>query len=110
MLIRLQQFDEALAALKKAVAIEPNAAAYQQIGRILLLQKQPSLALPYLQQALQLQPDNPGLYFDLARTWFLQGDLPRANQAIQFVLQNAPDFPNAQQLAHIITSAIKQQP
>ena len=110
MLIRLQQFDEALAALKKAVAIEPNATSYQQIGRILLLQKQPSLALPYLQQALQLQPDNPGLYFDLARTWFLQGDLPRANQAIQFVLQNAPDFPNAQQLAHIITSAIKQQP
>ena len=72
------QLDSAIAEMKKAVTMEPeNVLAQMFVGEWLLLQNNPAAAVPYLEQARQLEPDYGAIRHNLALAYLGAGQ-PKA--------------------------------
>jgi membrane associated rhomboid family serine protease/cytochrome c-type biogenesis protein CcmH/NrfG len=73
-LAKAGQMDSAIAEMKKAVGMEPeNVLAQMFVGEWLLLQNNPASAVPYLEQARQLEPDYGAIRHNLALAYLGAG-------------------------------------
>ena len=79
----LAEFEEAKAALAKAVEQRPNYAMAQiAFGNLLLVGHQPALAVEHLEKARQLDPQNPAVFAHLAVAYRQLHRQPDADAAL----------------------------
>lgn len=87
-----EDFTGARQALDKALQLDPRSLPANAF-MALYWQRQgtPAQALPYLQQAASLEPDNPLWLVALGQVYAAQGDLPLAQQYYEKAVTLAPD-------------------
>lgn len=96
------QPDRALAAVRRAIEIRPQAGYYQLEAELLGRAGDPAGALAAIQKALALSPDNPSLLESLAVAHAEAGDPDTAARILQRVDVAQPDNPAiAEQLAYL---------
>jgi len=61
----LGRYDEAEKALRRAIAIQPSAAAYSNLGFCFFLRRQYAAAVPWFEKATELQPNDDKLWRNL---------------------------------------------
>jgi adenylate cyclase len=75
-----------LASFQEAIRIDPNfARAYAQAANALVFVGKPAEAIPMVEQALQLSPNDPAIgvfYWVKGRAYFTLGDYPKAIEAL----------------------------
>ncbi len=82
----------ALRLLNEAVAHCPNAEGVQlEMGLALMAAGRVGEALPYLQKAVELAPDNPTNYEELAKAQFRLNDQPGGAATVKIGLERAPE-------------------
>ena len=72
--------------------------ALTNLGNALGRQDRPGEALPYLQRAVAMEPDNPHAYFGLALVHLSQGRVGEAREQLEAVLRLDPAAENASRL------------
>jgi len=78
------EFEEARAVLEKSIAERANYPSSQlALGRLYLLANRASDAITHLEIARRLNPSNPAVYSNLAGAYRRQGDLPKAQEALE---------------------------
>jgi predicted Zn-dependent protease len=78
------EFEEARRALEKSVAARANYPSSQlALGKLYLMDKGTSAAITHLEIARQLNPSNPAVYSNLAAAYRKQGDLSKAQEALE---------------------------
>ncbi len=88
---RLGQFDEALPALEKALALDSyNIRVQAQIGEVRMMQDQPQKAMPYLRAAVKANPRDRRSRMYLARALADAGQLGDAIRLLEAV-ESDPD-------------------
>ena len=95
---RLQKrHDEAIAAARKSVELDPNHAdGYAQMAFALTYAGQPKEALGAMQKAMRLNPRHPFVYkWIVGHAQFLMGQYEEAAQRFENVLKRNPHFPVA---------------
>jgi len=81
-LLRLSRSEEALAALKKALEVDPdNAGTYVQLGRLNYTSKKYAESRLMLEEAIQINPFNPQIYRLLTEVYAALGEENKAKQA-----------------------------
>lgn len=68
--VDLEQYDEAIAAFEKAIAIAPTLASYELLGECYRVKKKYDLAEESLRDALRLGPTEYNVYVRLANVYF----------------------------------------
>jgi len=64
-------------------------------GRIMLERGMPAQAIPFLQQSHKIHPESPEPAFELGRAYIGQGDLKKAQAALQDVIKVNVNYPGA---------------
>jgi len=91
-LTSLDSLPEALEMYQQAIAAEPeNPEAQRGAGVVLLLQKNWADAIPYLEKAVQLEPENIQGHIWLAQAYSNSGDLNRAKDEFNRVFEIDPN-------------------
>jgi Flp pilus assembly protein TadD len=90
------QIDQATTAYQTAIAWQqssgvPDPQPYLDFGVMLLEHGKPDQALPLLQKAVALGPQNPRAHEQLGKTWKLLRNLPNADAEMQAAIRLAPD-------------------
>ncbi|MBI2534344.1 MAG: tetratricopeptide repeat protein, partial [Deltaproteobacteria bacterium] len=81
-LIQLSRSEEALAALKKALDVDPdNAGTYVQLGRLHYASKKYPESRSMLEVAIQINPFNPQIYRMLTEVYAAVGEPNKAKEA-----------------------------
>ena len=81
-MLRLSRSEEALAALKKALEVDPdNAGTYVQLGRLHYAAKKYTESQSMLEEAIQINPFNPQIYRLLTGVYAALGEANKAKQA-----------------------------
>jgi tetratricopeptide (TPR) repeat protein len=77
------RYEEGIAALEKAVAMDPNAAlSHQFLGTALRFAGRPEEAIPVIKKAIRLEPFTPGIYYqNLGLCYLLNGECEEAVKA-----------------------------
>ena len=95
-----KQYDRAIAECERAVSLDPNSAEnIFRLGQILNFAARPKEAIPYLQNAIRLNPLPPATYFvHLAVSYRESGQYEKAIEASKKALQREPNgqFPYIQ--------------
>lgn len=79
--LQARNFDEALTGAKSILSANPNSPkANKLVGVVLLDQQKATDALPYLQKALQLAPDDPAVHALLVQTYAQSGDKAKRDE------------------------------
>ncbi len=77
--LRSGKMDEATAAYKKAIELNPgNAAVYQQLGQMEAGNQNWESAQSYFAKAIELDPDNPDLSYNIGVTYYNQQQYVKA--------------------------------
>jgi adenylate cyclase len=108
----MRQYEKAIAAGKRAIELEPNAAIfYGGLGLTLSLAGRPDEGIRYLNQGIRLNPFPPHWYFThLSRCYILKGQYEDALTAIKKAIHLSPDAPvNHIQLAAIYALLDRQE-
>ena len=82
--VDLEQYDEAIAAFEKAIAIAPTVTSYDLLGDCYRVQKKYDLAEESLRDALRLDPTEYNVYVTLANVYF-------DNEKYDLALENLPE-------------------
>jgi predicted Zn-dependent protease len=106
LLYQQQKLDEALDVLSDAAKIEENALVFKMIGMIYLSRANPA-GIQYLEKAAQAEPGDIETLYLLAQGYVMAKNFARADAAIQKVLRQKTDFPEAQKLAAYISQKNK---
>lgn len=78
------EFEEARAALERSVAERANYPSSQlALGKLYLMDNRATAAIIHLEIAGQLNPGNPAVYSNLAAAYRKQGDLRKAQEALE---------------------------
>jgi Flp pilus assembly protein TadD len=93
------RIGEAANAYQTAIAWQQGAAVqdpqpYLDFGMMLLQQNSPNQALPLLQKAVALDPQNPRAHEQLGQAWEQLRNLPNADTEMQAAVNLAPDIPS----------------
>lgn len=87
-----KEYDQALAALKKVIELDPrNARAYSAAGQMLMQMDSSADAIAFLQHAVKLDPKNPIALQNLGQACQNAGKPEESNQAYQALLQLEPE-------------------
>ena len=79
--LQARNFDEALTGAKSILSANPNSPkANKLVGVVLLDQQKATDALPYLQKALHLAPDDPAVHALLVQTYAQSGDKAKRDE------------------------------
>jgi tetratricopeptide (TPR) repeat protein len=91
----LNKQDQAREAFQQAIAWQGDKLVNPQpllnLGTLLIEQQQPEKALPLLEKAVALAPENPTIHEQLGVAYAAQNDLPRAQSELQAAVKLAPD-------------------
>jgi tetratricopeptide (TPR) repeat protein len=92
--------EEALTAYKTAIewqsgAAEKDAEPFIDLGTLYLEQNRPKDALPYLQQATQVAPQDPKGHEKLGKAFLVLEELPQAQSELEKAIALAPDVASA---------------
>jgi lysophospholipase L1-like esterase len=98
--------EEAETALRRAVAINPTAAALAQLGTRAGQRREIAQAIFLFQQSLALEPNQPDVLYKLSLAYGMQRDLPNAREAALRLAQIAPGYPRLREL--LSTLGIRQ--
>ena len=93
---RAEQLSSRLDAmsLRSALLLEPDNAGYaHDLGRYLFLAQDAQSATPYLQRAVDLNQFVARFWFDLAAAYYVAGDLPGQQHAIEQATASDPRTP-----------------
>ena len=90
--------DEAEAALRQAVAINPSAPALALLGTRAAQRREIPQAISFFRQSLALQPNQPDVLYKLALAYGISRDLPNAREAALRLAQIAPGYPRLAEL------------
>jgi Flp pilus assembly protein TadD len=89
-----RQFDEAIAAYRKSLSIDPNNPfAWNNLGNLLKRAGHLADAIDALKEAIRLKPDWADAQSNLATTYISQGDTNSAEKQFDSALALAPDHP-----------------
>jgi len=91
------RIEEATIAYKTAIAWQQSLGVqdpqpYLDFGMMLVQQGKPAEALPLLQRAVALGPQNPRAHEELAQTWKQLHNLPNADAEMQAAIRLAPEI------------------
>ena len=90
----LSRLEDAATAYKTAIGWEASKpdvpAPYLGLGRVLLKQNRPAEALPYLRQAVQMEPAVADAHEELGKAYSALNDLPAAQQEVEKAIELAP--------------------
>jgi Flp pilus assembly protein TadD len=89
-----RQFDDAIAAYRKSLSIDPNnSLAWNNLGNLLKRTGKLSESVDALREAVRLKPDWADPQCNLATTFIAQGDIDSAEKLFDAALALAPDSP-----------------
>jgi Flp pilus assembly protein TadD len=89
-------YTKAITQYRKAIAVDHSfVEAYHRLGLLLSSVGRHQDALPHLQRAVQLQPDNPMLLNNYGFELLLNQRWPEATQQLTHAVNLKPDFPRA---------------
>lgn len=109
MLIKAKQFHRALPILYESLKVEETAFANKWIGQILLDRGKLDEAMPYLNKALQVTPNDPQLLFNLGGAHALRNEFDQALALLKKLERIQPDFPGARDLIQQIQKVMHGQ-
>ncbi len=88
-----KRYDEALANLKKALAVAPDhVEALYYTGVAYAAQRQPERAVPVLERARAKSPNDPAIAFQLGLAFFAQQQYDRAQPLFEEVFKTNPEL------------------
>jgi tetratricopeptide (TPR) repeat protein len=88
LLAGMGRFPEAIAILDRGIALNPVSSAIQAaMGRVLVWQKNYDAAIPHLQKALEIDPENAIADLFLGEAYEVKGDFPKALAATEQYLR-----------------------
>jgi tetratricopeptide (TPR) repeat protein len=88
LLAGMGRFPEAIAILERGITLNPLSSAIQgAMGRVLVWQKNYDAAIPYLQKALEFDPENAIADLFLGEAYEVKGDFPKALAATEQYLR-----------------------
>jgi tetratricopeptide (TPR) repeat protein len=92
----LGQWDRAIEALRRAVALRPgDSHAFADLGKVLLQRQQVTDAVQALERAVALDPGLPQAHSTLGLAALAQGDAGRAEQRLREAIRLQPDLAEA---------------
>jgi tetratricopeptide (TPR) repeat protein len=112
MYTQLQDYDRAYDRLMKSMALEPTAEACKIIGAIWLHRQLPAQSVPYLQRALQLEPNNGQTAYNLTKAYLQLGQLDNARAAFAQLERLMPASAKVEQLKtslNALSTSIKNE-
>ena len=77
--------------LRRAIALEPGAAAYRELGRAYAAMGKPAEAEETYREAIRLRPDAWSSYWDLGVFYYTRARYPEAASQFRAVIRLAPD-------------------
>jgi predicted Zn-dependent protease len=90
--LRLNEYQEATAAVERALELKPNwDAASQQYARVLVVQGKTVAAMDYLNRLIAKQPDSMGHRLFYARLLMEQERLPEAYEQFKIITKHQPE-------------------
>jgi tetratricopeptide (TPR) repeat protein len=92
---RSGRLDESILQYEKATELQPDMPISSYVGRLLLEQKRPDDALPWLQRALAMQPDNAQVHRDLGNVLLQKGRVDLAIAHCRRAIELEPNDPQA---------------
>jgi tetratricopeptide (TPR) repeat protein len=88
LLAGMGRFPEAIAILERGITLNPLSSAIQAaMGRVLVWQKNYDAAVPHLQKALEIDPENAIADLFLGEAYEVKGDFPKALAATEQYLR-----------------------
>jgi tetratricopeptide (TPR) repeat protein len=102
---QMQDYDRALDRLVKSIALEPTAEACKIVGAIWLNRQQPEKGAPYLQKALQLEPNDGQTLYNLTGAYLQLGQIDKARAALAQLERLMPGSDKVQQLKKSLAEA-----
>jgi len=106
-LINIPRYSEALPILYKSLELEKSAYAYKWIGAILLETGKKKEALPYLEKAFEMNPDDAQVIYNLSGAYALNANYKEAMQMLDKLYQIDPNFPEADILKKQLDQVVK---
>ena len=101
-MLEWKEFSQALPLLYVSLDIKETPYARKWIGQIHLMQRQPQLALPFLEQALSLMPDDGQLVFNLGVAYLLSEQVEAAHRMVEHLENIEPSSPRVSQLKELL--------
>ncbi|MFB0516344.1 MAG: tetratricopeptide repeat protein, partial [Candidatus Neomarinimicrobiota bacterium] len=108
-LISAGQYNAALQPLKQSLSLKENAYAYKSIGTIFLRNREVQQAIPYLEKAVVLEPNDHRSRYNLSGAYVETGDIYKAVTQLEILLAKVPDYPNARRLYEYLRTQIGNQ-
>jgi len=105
MYTQLQDYDRALEHLMKSIALEPSADACKIAGAIWVNRQQPAQGVPYLQRALQLEPNDGQTLYNLTGAYLQLGQTENARATLAQLERLAPENPKVAELKKSLAEA-----
>ncbi len=90
-LLKLKQFDYALAILTASLSIRETGYANKWIGQILLIQQKPFEARRYIETAISYYPEDPQLIYNIGFINITENKVDSAKVSINLLKKIAPD-------------------
>lgn len=91
----LNELDKARTAFETAIEWQglgpTDAQPFLNLGKLLRDQHQPEKAIPYLNRAVELAPDNPTIHEELSHIYLSQSDLSKAQAELEKAIALAPN-------------------
>ncbi len=97
-LIKQRRYDEALAYLQAANDRQEMPMVHIMMGSIYLARKNVTQALPHLERARKLSPDNPQVLYRLGTAYAMANRIDEARKALDEILGSSPEYVPARRL------------
>ncbi len=101
----MKDYDRAYDRLVKSIALEPTAEACKVVGAIWLSRRQPDKGVPYLQRALQLEPNDGQTLYNLTGAYLMLGQIENARASLAQLERVMPGSDKVEQLKKSLVEA-----
>jgi len=98
MLIKARQLEAAVPYLENVLKLENSSFANKWLGQIFLEKGQTKRALPYLEKAYAMAPDDAQIAYNLSGAYALSGQYDQARKTLAALEKISPVFPGAADL------------
>jgi tetratricopeptide (TPR) repeat protein len=98
--------DEAAESYRQSLTIEPNYAAYYNLGNLAVMRREWSAAEDYYRKAIELDPRNPTVRHNLGSLLLSRKKIEGAVEHLTAAVRANPDYASAH---HLLGQALKQQ-